>query len=180
MENWRSVVGYEGRYEVSDLGRVRSLPHLVRHGGRCASDAMILREGRILSPGLHPAGYPIVSLKGKTHRVHRLVLEAFVGPPADGQECCHNNGTPSDCRLENLRWDTRKANHADKKRHGTSNEGERSAMARLTAGCIERIRDLTACGVPRREIAQRFDIHVEHVTAIRSGHRWRHLTGSSP
>lgn len=61
-----------------------------------------------------------VSIKNKTQSVHRLIAEAFHGPCPPGLECCHNNGKRTDNRPENLRWDTRSANHLDKRRHGTS------------------------------------------------------------
>jgi hypothetical protein len=132
MENWKAVVGYEGLYEVSDLGRVRSLPRPTGH------------RGRILKPNIQPRHYPCVAFsrkcKLKTFAVHRLVLEAFVGPCPEGKEACHNNGVWDDCRLVNLRWDTRKANHFDKRAHGTHNGGARHYKAKFTPEQVREIR----------------------------------------
>ena len=119
IENWKPVVGFEGAYEVSDRGRVFSLPRRTRHwrGGTVA------RGGKMLALAVGEAGYPLVSLgrdgRISQHLVHRLVLEAFVGPCPKGMECCHEDGVRTNNRLSNLRWDTRKANHADAIRHGT-------------------------------------------------------------
>lgn len=107
-ETWKPVVGHEGKYEVSDHGRVRSL------GNRA----------RILKPFAHSAGYPTVALPGGYRRqvtttIHRLVLTAFVGPRPEGCEGCHGDGNPMNNHLSNLRWDTVLANAADRTAHGT-------------------------------------------------------------
>lgn len=111
-EKWAPVPGYEGDYEVSDQGKVRSY---VRRGGP-----------RMIAPRLvGPAGkqYHAVTLRGgKQVRVHRLVLAAFIGPCPEGLQGCHNNGDKLDNRLVNLRWDTPGANNRDKRVHGTDHQ----------------------------------------------------------
>lgn len=106
-ERWLPVVGWEEVYEVSDLGRVRTI-----------------RTGLIRKLSEHKlAGYHMVGLKAKgqpskTFQVHRLVLDAFIGLRPDGLVSCHNNGNPADNRLVNLRYDTPHENNMDKIRHG--------------------------------------------------------------
>lgn len=116
---WRPISGYEGYYEVSNKGIVRSLDRDVEH----AVSGVVRRRGRVIKLKPHKDGYRMVTLhkegRRKNRMVHQIVLEAFVGPCPPGQQTCHNNGDPSDNRLENLRWDTPKANVADKRRHGT-------------------------------------------------------------
>jgi hypothetical protein len=116
-ENWRPVVGYEGRYEVSDQGRVKSLARLViKSDGRHQP-----RTERILKQARTRGGHMAVCLSNNGQRVrlvHHLVLEAFVGPRPLGMECCHSNDTGHDNRLENLRWDTRHNNLLDQVRNG--------------------------------------------------------------
>lgn len=121
-EQWRPVVGWEGLYEVSDQGQVRSVDRvIVRNDGQARTF-----RGRILRPGVNRHGYPMVHLSRpgemKTKKVHRLVLEAFVGPSPEGAEGCHNNGDRADARLENLRWDTPSRNQLDRRRHGTDHQ----------------------------------------------------------
>lgn len=118
-ERWLPVVGFEDRYQVSDQGRVKSQAYQVgtKYGDPC------WHPGRILTGRKTKKGYVIVGLsyaggKSVQKRVHRLVLEAFVGPCPDGMECCHGPGGPSDNRLDNLRWDTREENARDIVRHG--------------------------------------------------------------
>lgn len=106
-ERWLPVVGFEGLYEVSDLGRVRSL-----------------RTDRVLSTEMNHlrGGYVRVkfSINRKWHRslVHRLVLEAFVGPLPEGMVTRHLNGEPTDNRLENIVYGTQSENQHDAVRHG--------------------------------------------------------------
>lgn len=114
-EQWRPVVGHHG-YEVSDLGRVRSVDRVVIHEtGRRQP-----RRGRALALVEQGSGHLKVGL-GRRHydQVHRLVMAAFVGPCPDGMEVRHLNGDPADNRLENLAYGTRAENIADAVRHGT-------------------------------------------------------------
>lgn len=111
---WRPVPGFEGLYEVSDQGGVRSVERTVNY-----------RDGRVrdypsvdLATSDNGYGYRVVTLsqgKGvkKVRLVHQLVMEAFVGPRPEGWDTCHGNNVKSDNRLENLRYDTREANLAD-------------------------------------------------------------------
>lgn len=119
-ETWLPVVGYEGLYEVSDLGRVRSLDRFVP--GSCGS--LVIRRGRVLRQEINRrTGRPRVCLARdgakKTRNVSTIVLLAFVGPRGEGQVCCHNDGDVANSRLDNLRWDSQSANIKDAVAHGT-------------------------------------------------------------
>jgi hypothetical protein len=118
IEEWRPVVGYEGLYEVSSLGRVKSLSRVVRKG-----DSHRSVTERILRPGLHQRGYQTVSLwhngKKSKRNIHQLVLAAFRGVCPEGQVACHNDGNPANNWLDNLRWDTQSNNLRDEVTHGT-------------------------------------------------------------
>jgi hypothetical protein len=125
-ERWLAVAGYEGHYEVSCLGRVRSLKReVVNSLGRIYPVAE-----RLLRQTINGAGYPYVcpwkSGRQQNYYVHRLVLETFVGRCPPGMEACHNDGNPLNSKLENLRWDTRESNMADMNRHGTNNRLRRT------------------------------------------------------
>jgi hypothetical protein len=117
LEHWRPVVGHEG-YEVSDKGRVRSLDRTITNPLPSGTVRRQRMRGRILRPGPDRKGYLSVNLFGKTRQVHRIVLEAFVGPCPPGMECLHANDIPDDNRLENLSWNTRSANRYDAVRNG--------------------------------------------------------------
>ena len=120
-ETWRPVVGYEGLYEVSDRGHVRSVARFVR--GRAGAPSP--RVSRALERSANTHGYLHVSLSRENRRrtsyVHALVLQAFVGPKPEGMEACHADGDKRNNAVENLRWDTRSENAKDRVRHGTHN-----------------------------------------------------------
>ncbi len=141
-EEWRPVVGYEGRYEVSNLGRVRTL---------CQRPGMKKPQRRKDSVHLFVqlyGGLPIQANKD----IHSLVAAAFLGPRPDGMEVCHNNGDARDNRLENLRYDTRSANQRDAVAHGTNWNTAKTHCAHGHEFTPEntRIESRTGTGLPRR------------------------------
>ena len=120
QEVWQPIKGYEGLYEVSDQGRVRSLNRTIKN-----SRGTYRLKGKTLSPRKGSGGYCLVTLydvSRRSHqRVHVLVLETFRGArPSPKHDACHNDGNPANNALANLRWDTRKANHRDLVKHGTA------------------------------------------------------------
>lgn len=124
-EQWRPVVGYEGYYEVSDLGRVRSLERVILR-----STAPQTVHQRILKRRVAHDGYLTASLwrggHGWTVDVHTLVAAAFLGPRPDGLQVCHWDGDASNAALSNLRYDTPSANIYDRVRHGTHHEARKT------------------------------------------------------
>ncbi len=117
-ETWRPIPGFVGKYEVSNLGRVRSF----------------VRGPRLLSTWTEKTfGYKKVRIGGRGHNsryVHQFVLEAFAGPRPDGMVARHLNGDPTDNRPENLAWGTQSENMADAVRHGTHYEARRTECPR--------------------------------------------------
>lgn len=117
-ERWLPVVGYEGYYEVSSLGRVRSIARVIPH----RRYGEMRWPGGLLKPYKTAKGYLMVCLsrdsKSKMVLTHRLVLAAFVGPCPVGAEGCHNDGNKTNNTVTNLRWDSRSANMMDQVRHG--------------------------------------------------------------
>lgn len=119
-EHWRPIKGYEGHYEVSDQGRVRSTDAIfIRKNG-----TQFTRRGMVLKPSRAKAGYLTVNMRlfgeRSIHTIHRLVATAFIGEIPEGMDVCHNNGIRDDNRLENLRIDTRAGNMKDRIAHGTA------------------------------------------------------------
>lgn len=170
VEFWAPAAGFEGLYEVSTLGRVKSLPRVVwRSDGRTHSV-----KGGILQPATRKCGgyQHVVLRKDGTHHtrtLHRLVLEAFIGPRPIGYECCHCNGNPQDNRLVNLRWDTPKSNGQDRKMHGTSNKGFSNPRSYLAPETIISIR---ATAGSDRVVADAYGVSPETVRRVRKGLRW--------
>lgn len=122
-ETWKPVVGWEGEYEVSDYGRVRSAEGHTWWRAPNGQTVPRKRRTRIMKPALDRRfGYPFVVLQrpGKIARpkVHVLVCKAFHGPRPSGYHCRHLNGDPADPRASNLMWGTPKENERDKIIHG--------------------------------------------------------------
>ena len=124
MERWKDITGFEGLYQVSDLGRVRSVSRVIPHKrfGTWKVRGRILRlrsSGRCghLKVNLHKDGH------GWSARVHRLVLVAFVGPCPEGKECLHGPAGVSDNSIPNLKWGTRSENQLDKHRRDRTGNG---------------------------------------------------------
>ena len=116
-EEWRPV-RENLDYEVSSLGRVRSLDRIKVY---CRGGLTVRRKhrGTLLSP-CESVGYPSVNIgRGNPRKVHKLVCEAFHGPRPEGHEVLHGDGDRQNCRAANLRWGTRSENIADAQRHGT-------------------------------------------------------------
>ena len=111
------IKGHEGSYEVSDLGRVRTIERRVANGVGVRRVSARLRR-LYVGPGKVSVNLSRRN-KPETRSVPRLVLEAFIGPCPPGHEACHNDGNLTNNRLDNLRWDSHIENIADKFRHGT-------------------------------------------------------------
>lgn len=117
-ERWLPIAGYEGSYEVSSLGRVRSLSRTVERRNR---GPLPIRE-RILVAALNSRGRPTVSLhaggSALSYQVSALVAEAFIGPRPSGMNVLHWDDNPLDNRVENLRYGTYSDNQHDRVRNG--------------------------------------------------------------
>ncbi len=111
--------------------------------------------------------------------VHRLVLEAFIGPCPEGSEACHYDGNKSNNVLTNLRWDTRQGNMADMIRHGsrTWDKGSDHPKAKLTEADIPEIRRLVRSGLSMAKTAQRFKVSSASISQVMAGKSWSHVPG---
>jgi len=179
-EHWLPVVGFEELYEVSDLGRVRGLDRTATHETTCRWTGATLQverfyPGQVLRPGTKESGHQIVVLgRGNSRQVHALVLAAFVGPCPAGHEGLHGDGTPSNNRLDNLRWGTRLENVADSYRHGTRVKGQTHPGAKLTEADVRAIRQ-AARTRSFADVARSFGIAAGTVRQIARGLTWQHL-----
>ena len=110
-EIWKPISGYEGLYEVSNLGRVRSLGHFV---GNQYIERRFQNRIRLIKASNRKANYKGVTLhkdgKQKAFLLHRLVAEAFIPNPENKPEVNHKNHIRWDNRVENLEWCTRQEN----------------------------------------------------------------------
>jgi hypothetical protein len=164
--SYRDISGWPG-YRVGSDGS------MWRAWVTCRSGRKLTDRWREMKRAVHPRGYLCVNLTPpeggsyKTCRVHRLVLEAFVGPCPEGMECRHKNGVKADCRLENLCWDTPERNRQDNHDWGVYERGERHTQAKLTDAQVETIRRRWAAGgVLLRELAAEYHCAVSCISQI--------------
>jgi hypothetical protein len=175
VERWRDVVNYEGRYRVSDRGRVKSVAWTVR-----SSDGHVYQvRGRVLSPRANRRGHLHVGLSKDGARrmwaVHRVVLLAFRGPPPPGMECRHfPDRNPANNRPENLQWGTRAENVADMVVHGTAPIGERNASAKIKDVDVGAIHVAYRSGETSTAIAGRYEVDPHTVRNVLNGHAFPH------
>jgi hypothetical protein len=176
MERWLPVVGHEGAYEVSDLGRVRSLARttMKRMGQGDTPDRLIKHSvpARDLALAINSRGYVIVALGGQSHAVHTLVLTAFVGPCPPGMECRHGDDVGHHNHLSNLCWGTPSENRGDMKRLGNLPAGESHGRAKLTAADVATIRD---SDLGPTALARQYGVSPSAIRAARNGVNWKGL-----
>jgi hypothetical protein len=155
-ERWAPVPGFE-RYEVSDLGRVRSVT-----------------TGRLRKPfERQGVPYQAVYLKAgeaqKCFLMHSLVLSVFRTARPDGMVGRHIDGDARNNRLTNLEWGTQQDNGRDQRRHGRTQAGERNNKAKLTAASVASIRESAKTNVA---LAREYGVRAETISNVRRGATW--------
>lgn len=192
-EEWRAVVGYEGLYEASDFGRVRSLDRTVIGRTRWGGTTERRFRGQILQPAPNSRwGYLYVVLcngfgRRRNCRVNVLVAEAFLGPRPGGMEVLHGPGGITDNRVRNLRYGTHAENQGpDKRRDGTDSNGDKCPTAKLTWEQVDEIRRRLPVGLrtgPRpkhlrhlptqKDLATEYGVSAGEIGLIVAGKIWR-------
>ena len=130
MEIWKPIPSYEGFYEASDLGRIRSVAHVTKHPRN--GSMPLNRMGKIRKPRYDKNGYAVINLskdgKIKTHKVHRLIAQTFVPNPHNYDQIDHINCKVYDNRVENLRWCTTQMNTKYREEHYEVGERARNKV----------------------------------------------------
>ena len=178
-EEWKDIPGYEGRYQASSLGRIKSLARSgTRSNGRIFRTVeKILRQSKSGQGGYSMVCLSDSSLKQRLCLVHRLVLQTFVGPCPAGMQACHSpDRDRKNNQLENLRWATVADNAHDRELHGTVLTGSKNPASKLTEEDVRKIRSMykkNEFGFKR--IAKLFNVGHGHIMRIITGQRWEHL-----
>jgi len=160
---WKDIVGYDGVYQVSNVGEVKGLSGTLKQG----DDTF---------------GYLKVVLCDKdknrcNKKVHRLVAEAFINNPSKKPQTNHKNGVKSDNRVENLEWCTRLENMKHASKNNLVHPGERTHTAKLNEHQVKRIRlmkEITS-GLTQQRIAEMFKVTPQNVYKILNGGSWKHI-----
>lgn len=176
VEIWKPIPGYEGLYEVSNAGSVRGIDRIATFADGTPYKP---QKGKVLKQSTDKIRRKTVDLyknrSRKTVYVHSLVLSAFLGPRPDNMDCCHNDGNPSNNHIDNLRYDTRSGNFADKLIHGTHNRGEKSPVHKVTEEQVHQIRQRAKNGESFTRIAKDMPISRRHVSDIVKRIYWFHV-----
>ena len=165
LEVWVDVPEYEGHYQVSNLGRVRSLDRIVTH----KNGAKHFKEGQIqkLQDNGNGRLYKQMKRDGtyKNYYISRLVMLAFVGERPEGYAICHDDGDIKNNRLDNLRYDTNLENNIDQFRHNT--EGLRGTLPLRTVLEIRKKLDSDNT-ITTKELAIKYNVEIHVIQGIRS------------
>lgn len=168
-EIWKPVIGFEGAYEVSSEGSVRSLTRT--YGNRTF-------QGMPIKPRKNKQGYLYVSLQKapikKTGKIHKLVAEAFCSRPHGSVVVNHLDGNKTNNKAPNLEWTTLSGNslHAWENGLQTATHGDSNWNATLSNHDVDEIRSLLIRGAPHEEIARKFGVTRSVISGIRNGQRW--------
>lgn len=182
MEQWKPIPGYEGYYEASTLGVIRSVDRIVPQGNRTSR-----QKSKVLKYAMDAKGYPKVALKKldsfKTFTVHRLIALTFLGERPQGYQINHKSGVKTDNCVYNLEYCTQSENALHSYRTGLQKprKGSLNGMAILTDQAVKEIREYVAnCGkryYGRDELAKKYGVSSSHIKDIVSGRRgvWSHV-----
>jgi len=165
-EIWKPVVGYEGLYEVSNYGRIKSF-HIYRDG--------FIRK----SYTYNKYGHQQIKLakKGiqKGKQLHLLVLEAFISPRPENKEGSHIDGNPTNNFIGNLTWETHEINMQRQVEHDTIAKGSSNGHSKLNEEQIPRIRKMLSRGMTQKQIGLQFGVHNTTISRIQRGENWTHV-----
>ena len=171
-EIWRDIPGYEGRYQASTGGRIRSLDRQLIGKNHYTNKPFVrTMRGRVLRPGPSRTGHLSVVLGhgAPGSQVHQLVALTFIGSCPEGKEVLHNDGNPQNNNIDNLRYGTRTENILDVYAIGR-------AWRRLTAEQAKEIKTRLLNGEKAAHIARSMGINASSVYAIKRGRSFGWLT----
>jgi hypothetical protein len=178
IEIWKDIPDYEGLYQISNFGQVKSLDKtIVQVSGRNRVSQTRQIKGRILSQ-FYTAGYPSVKLSKKatqTVYVHRLMASAFIADYSDDLVVNHIDGCRTNNILSNLEICSQSDNIAHARFIGLIPQGSRRPNAKLTESDIPCIRDMLLSKNTHQEIADKYGVNRRVITDIKLGKTWRHV-----
>lgn len=180
QEVWKPVAGYEGSFEVSSHGQVRSLDKVSPQKSAKGKIYQCSRKGRQLKLELDTKGYFRIHFTSvgirRSYGVHQLVALAFIGSKPGGNYVVnHKDGNPKNNHVNNLEWVTHKENAQHALATGLTPRGEKCPWAKLTEENIRQIKLLWMNGNKCQKIAQIIGLDRKYVTEILRETRWKHV-----
>lgn len=179
MKHWADIPTYEGLYQVSMMGNVRSLDRLVTD--ECNGGVRTRWfPGRPIMPQRNcRTGYWYVMLQKngvrKNVTLHRLVAKVFLANPENKPEVHHKREPKTNNRASNLKWVTTAEHHALTVVLGQQTKGSRHGMSKLNEPQVTKIRQLAKQGQTRKEVAALFNVSTDMVGRIVRRQNWTHI-----
>lgn len=175
MEIWKNIQGYEGRYQVSNMGRIKSLSRKVWNG-----KTYFWTSERILRPGIDRDGYRLVNLskngKAKTEKVHRLVAKTFIPNPENKEAVNHIDEDPSNNKLENLEWATvsENNNHGWHNKRSSKSRSKPILQLNLDGECLQEYKSATIAAQKLEMCRVSISNCLNGRTSTAGGYKWRY------
>jgi hypothetical protein len=166
METWKDIAGYEGLYQVSNMGNVKTLARLHR------MDRQYVKQERLLNPPTNATGYKQATIykdkKGVIHSVHKLVATAFLEREPHHQVINHKDGIKTNNTVENLEWCTYGHNQAHAIRTGLIriHRGESHYASKLTDAQRQEIKQHRLAGMKQKDIAGIYGVCQQTISGI--------------
>lgn len=169
MTIWKPIKGYEGRYEVSTWGQVRSLDRTVRN----TKGVLAHLRGKLLNPAVGKAGYKVAFLRdgkeSKAFSVHRLVALAFLPNAENKSEVNHKNGIRTDNRVSNLEWVTPSENKCHAYNNGLNSQKHRRKLT------PSQVRELRNTDISLSQASKKFGVSMGCAQRARSKETYREV-----
>lgn len=172
-EYWKDIKGYEGLYQVSNLGNIKSIDRSIKR-----STSLMKLKSKPISQYVGNRGYPMVSLcingKCKRYLVHRIVAIAFLPNPLNKAYVNHIDDNKQNSNLENLEWSTPTENSIHAHKHGLANvaRGERQHSSKLT---VDRVKYIRESSKTVRELSIMFNVSKQSIRDVKMKRSWKHI-----
>lgn len=177
-EIWKDIEGYEGYYQASSFGNIRSIDREVPYI-RYGISLKKKMKGKVLSPAIKNSGYFKLALSSynnlKHSCVHRLVAETFIPNPKKLKCVNHIDGDKLNNNIENLEWISHTDNNIHAFKTGLKKVNENHGRSKLKNEEVYEIKELISLGIPQRQIAFMYEVSPSTIHLIKTGKNWSYL-----